>query len=302
MGMAPEVQTEIFRTKEFIAFSALSKRVLFQGHFDYTNSDAYSVLVQRFRPGKTHQFSFTTRRRDGGTSQTWSNNSFAFQRPHHVDPNWKVDCDQSLLSALLKLPDKDKNIYEAILEFNSANTDSSEVPVHVEVVMCKSAFEWLLHIDSNRESFIKALKKILPQDEEQTLNGPLADKWRNRWKLKNGVPRLINAWAAEFCVIRGAAAHGSERPKNFVWGELQHLAFASILFPLLTKKTLEDKHLYKMSDVDHEHLRLIERYLLIDPFSPEARDKEGSHAWAEIHSEARYRMISLGLRDFPLLD
>jgi hypothetical protein len=151
MPLSEELASELFRIRNLIAFSALSKRRLFRGHSGYCNSHTYSLVLQRFNPGGTGTFAFDTRRRDGATSHMWGSDEFAFHRPNHVDYNPKIALDEKLLTALLSLPTPHR-AYEAIVEFNAANTDSSDVPCHVEVVMCKSAFEWLLKIGTGADA------------------------------------------------------------------------------------------------------------------------------------------------------
>lgn len=292
MKLTPEILEKLFRAKEILAYAALSNRVLLCGHFDYTNSDAYALVVQRYKPGETRIFSFNTRRRDGGATHIWSSGAFSFHRPNHVDSSWKVAVDELLVKTLLELPSKEEGIYEAIVEFNSANTDSSNVPDHVEVVMCKSAFEWLLEIDEKRGSFFKTLNLLLPEDGAIVGSGPLTTKWLERWKPDDS--RILLAWAMDFCAVRGSAAHGKEKPNSFVWGNAQHLAFISILFPLLLKKVLANKGLIALSDHDEEHLRHVEGYLQHDPFSPEALDAEERHAWAEVRQRSRMKVFAKG--------
>jgi hypothetical protein len=53
------------RARELIAFAALTKRRLFRQHFDYCNYHTYSLIVQRYAPGKADRFVFNSRRRDG---------------------------------------------------------------------------------------------------------------------------------------------------------------------------------------------------------------------------------------------
>jgi len=114
----------LFLTRQAIGFSALSKRSLFRGHFDYCNYDTYSLVVQRYQQGSNAgMFSFNTRRRDGSTGHMWSSDEFAFHRPNHVDGRAKFDLDRPLLEALLTLGDAAPALLEAMREFNSANTD-----------------------------------------------------------------------------------------------------------------------------------------------------------------------------------
>lgn len=295
MDVTPEILETLYRAKEILAFSAISKRALFHGHFDYTNSDAYILIVQRYKPGEARKVSFTTRRRDGGATQLWSNGEFAFQRPGHVDSNWKLNVDTKLTEALLNLSPEEKGIYESILEFNAANTDSSAVPPHVEVVMCKTALEWLLGIDEHRVSLTKELTRLLPVTDDLEVAGSYFEKWLNRWKSPD--LRAISAWAYDFCAVRGSAAHGKETPLSFVWGDKQHLAFVSILFPLLVKKVLSDTGSYALTEEDSDHICCFEGYLQYDPFSSDSVNEEGLHSWAEVRSMSRMKGLSKHLSE-----
>lgn len=284
MGMpaSPRTIKRLFAVRDLITFSALSRRRLFT-HLEYTNSHAYSLVVQRFEPGYAGTFAFITRRRDGGTNQLWGSDEFAFHIPHHVRADSRMALERDLLSALLKLPRSLSHINEAIREYNAANTDSLDVPEHVEMVMMKSAFEWLLSINENAKEFQRALADSLNDlHPKQKPTGPLARKWRER------VPnvRAIEAWARDFCAVRGMAAHGRQRigKGRSVLSATSHLAFASMLFPLLVKKTLRDAGLFKMDEFDAERLRAIDSYLMHDPFA--RRDRRSKHPWAETETKA----------------
>jgi len=273
----------LFQARELIAFSALSKRRLFRGHFDYCNYQTYTLVVQRYKPGNADRFVFNTRRRDGETSHMWASDKFAHYRPSHVQAHAKCDLDKPLLEALMKLP-QELPVHEAIREFNAANTDSDDVPEHVEVVMVKSAFEWLLGINTGVDEFVEALDTLLsPVLADPSADGPMAERWRNR-KGK----RPLECWARDFCDVRGAAAHGERNKARFVWQANRHLAFASIFFPLAVKKRLADDGLLVLDESDREHLQHIEQLLMVDPFSPESLRlmDENAHPWAEIYYEA----------------
>jgi hypothetical protein len=279
----PEIVSSLFRVKNLVAFSALSHRTLFERHTGYCNYDTYTLVVQRFHPGEAGTFAFDTRRRDGRTSQLWSSNEFAFHRPNHVTGNNRIALDQPLLFSLLSLPDSHKAMYESLVEFNAANTDSPDVPSHVEIVMCKSAFEWLLEIDENSNNFIKALSKRLDGIKASPCEGPIKNKWKNRWP---DATHPLLAWAKEFCAVRGSSAHGTSRKSgNYVWQIHQHLAFVAILFPLLFKKVLADDGLLVMDNYDLEKLRRIDSFLVHDPFDFDWNSQH-QHPWAEIKNQA----------------
>lgn len=281
MPLSEKNASALFRIRDLVAFSALSQRRLFRGHFDYCNSYTYSLVLQRFRPGDPGTFAFDTRRRDGATSHMWGTDEFAFHRPIHVDYNPKVVLDEKLLTSLLSLPTTHR-AHEAIAEFNAANTDSSDVPGHVELVMSKSAFEWLLQIGTSADALVHALANRLKDIEPALFNGPLKSNWERRWQHQ---PRPLLAWAKDFCAARGVSAHGASRTP-FVWGQHQHLAFISIFFPLLLKVVLAQEGFLEMEARDLEHLRRVEQYLMYDPFVREW-DEEDTHPWADVAINAR---------------
>ena len=295
---AQGVLPALFQARNAIAFAALSQRRLFRQHFDYCNYDTYSLVVQRYAPGDARTFSFSTRRRDGGASHLWSSDEFAFHRPNHVDLNSRLSVDEPLLATLLSISDPNSSLLEAVVEFNCANTDSPDVPVHVEVVMVKSAFEWLLGIGERVNDFVEALKGCLNDTQpiaprEGPRDGPLKSRWRS---ARPRATRPLEAWAMEFCDIRGASAHGVSRTASrFVWTAHTHLAFASLLFPLLFKKVASQAGLFKLDDYDVERLRRIDAYLLHDPFVFDWMADETTHPWAEIDINA---MISAKVRHF----
>jgi hypothetical protein len=281
------VMARLFRARIAIAFAALADRRLFLPHFDYCCYDTFSLVVQRYQTNGNGIFSFGTRRRDGVARHMWGAEEFAFQRPAHVDSRARAKFDHDLAQRLFEMPQSDAGLFEALREFNSANTDSSDVPEHVEIVMVKAAFEWLLHIDQNAMSFVRALESMLPAaDCEPTESGPLEEAWRTRFRKAS---RPLNAWAQEFCDIRGAAAHGMDRKApRFVWKAHTHLAFASVLFPLLVKKRLANSGNWTMSALDAARLRRIDSYLMHDPFTHDHWASDDSNPWSELDMQVRF--------------
>ncbi|ALL68237.1 hypothetical protein K788_00003715 [Paraburkholderia caribensis MBA4] len=286
MDVTDEQLTQLFRIRHLLGFSALAHRELFH-HSGYSNFDTYVLVVQRFKPNEPSTFSFSVRRRDGQSTHFWGSDEFAFHRPTHVDAGAKIVFDEALLAALLELPDSHEHIYEAIVEFNLANTDSADVPDHVEVVMCKSAFEWLLQIDSNVKSFEVALEAGLSGIDFQPSEGPFIAKWSTRWPKSLN---LLGAWVRDFCAVRGTSAHGAKKT-DFVWTSRRHLAFIAIFFPLLVKKVLADEGLMTLADEDIERLRHIHAYLAHDPFDFDWHSG-ASHPWSEARSQETIAMLA----------
>jgi len=294
-GMEMDAATvqRLYRVRDILAFSALSNRRLFQAHENYVNTDAFTLIIQNFTPGEAHYFAYGTRRRDGATSNFWTNSEFSFQRPLHVSTGVRPDVDTELAQALMALPKEDP-ILEAVREFNAGNTDSDRVPVHVELVMVKTALEWLLGIDEKRVSLTKALLARFPKSAAATPHGPLTARWMQETPTDD---RLLAAWALDFCKVRNSSAHGSGQrgAPRLVWDHDRHLAFASIFFPLAVKKVLAERTVYVPTERDHDEFNHIEDFLAIDPFGPEVRPRWPP--WAEVQSKIRGLGFGRSLRN-----
>jgi hypothetical protein len=276
---------DLFRARELMAFAALAERRLFRGHMDYCNFDTYAFVIQNYHAGGTGAFSFSTRRRDGGAQYLWDADEFTFLKPLHVEANAKLKLDEPFLAGLFNADDADKLPYGAIVEFNRANTDSQDVPTHTETVLTKSAFEYLFGIGQGVNEFADALRRAVPvRDLETKFEGPLEKRWNG---ARPKAARPLEAWAREFCDVRGGAAHGKKRGgARFVWSEEAHLAFASIFFPLLVKQRLAQECFLGITERDAIELELIEAYLMHDPFEPRPRSEQAhEHPWSRVYSE-----------------
>lgn len=292
LGQDADEQTRrrMFRVRELVALSALADRRLFRGHFDYCNFDTYAFVIQNYLPDNSGAFSFTTRHRDGNASRMWRSEEFAFVMPLHVESKATMKVDIALLGALLKADESDHLPYEAIVEFNRANTDSDDIPTHIEIVLAKSAFEYLFGISQNVNEFLDELRKAIPdRGPATTFDGPLAQRWK---EARPRATRPLEAWAREFCDIRGGAAHGKPRSSSrFVWSEEAHLAFTSILFPLLIKQRLASEGLFAINERDALELAWIEDYLMHDPFAIRSEEEDHEHPWSAVYSNNVLREI-----------
>jgi len=275
----------LLRTKELIAFSALSHRRLFRNRLSYTNYDSYYMVVQKYDSDSPNTFAFPTRHRHGVAWSLWSSDCFAFTRPNHVDNDHHIAFDRPLMEALLKLDSSHERLFEALIEFNSANSDSFTIPEHVELVMMKSAFEGLLDVNQRADEFARALLDLL-----RDILPPYEDKSnKSVWMRSPAAERPIGAWAREFSAIRGSAAHGKQRRRiDSVWQAHSHLAFASLLFPLLVKKKLTDMQLMELDPHDQDKLIRIEQYIASDPFN---HNRTKTHPWVEIDAAASFSSI-----------
>ena len=287
MEIDGESMDKLFNASAILAFSALASRVLFQSHFGYVNSHSYLLIIQSFLPGDAGAFVFNARRREGYSSHYWSSKEFAFQRPNHVSDGHRADPQQPLAEALFQLPVVDP-VLEAIKEFNAANTDSGDVPAHVELVMTKSAFEWLLLINSKKGSFLKALEALVPTPRGGKDETPVRKQWLSRWTPTGD--RLLLAWASDFCALRGESAHGSTGAP-VLWDAKKHMAFCAIFLPLAVKLVLAKRKLLTLSQDDLALLDRVEDFLLYDPFESTDKDQFVS-AWSKVHTRIRMGVIA----------
>jgi hypothetical protein len=274
--------------------AGLTSRRLFRQHFDYCNFDTFQLVIQRFTEESAGSFSFTTRRRDGVLSHIWDAEGFVWRRPPHVPSHFRMTADQALYAEeLLAACARDSNLAEALDEFVLANSDSSDVPLHAEVVMVKSAFEWLYSINESVEEFVRALTAdvgdlLAVRDE---IPGRIQDHWTG---VSPKATRPFTAWAREFCSLRGAAAHGKDvRHARFRWPPEAHLAFASCLFPLLIRCRLRRNGDLPDDAYDRARVRYIEHLLVPDLFAD--RGNEG-HPWSEFEMRCRSAQLEEQLR------
>jgi len=286
---------ELFQMRDFIGMAALAHRGFFS-HFQYCNFDTYHLVVQRFTKSSAGKQAVRSRRRDGGTLAYWSAKDFAFHRPMHVDARASVDADEALLNALLNLPAGNASALEAVREFAYANTDSPDVMPHVELIMMKSAFEWLLDSGSDIQRFRKALAAAvagIKRIEDKDVTGPLKGAWQKAWPKADN---LLDAWAMEFHALRGSSAHGAQRKiSKFIWPVHTHLLFAALLFPLLLKLWCKEKGIYRVNVQDQETLKRIGEYIAVDPMDlkySEDNDEELENPWQVLNDKCRLPLLA----------
>ncbi|MGH7584176.1 MAG: hypothetical protein ACREL5_13220, partial [Gemmatimonadales bacterium] len=210
----------------------------------------------------------------------------------------RVNLDHAFLGAMLQADEAGTLPYEAIVEFNRANTDSLDVPTHTEIVLTKSAFEYLFGIGQRVEEFVDALRAVMPERQGgDAPKGPLEQRWR---EARPRASRPLEAWAREFCDVRGSAAHGQRRSgERFLWSENGHLAFASILFPLALKQRVQGPA-YPLRERDAVELERIEDYLMYDPF---AGQDPVNHPWNRVYGRVLGELMERGLRrEFEKVD
>jgi len=217
------------------------------------------LVIQDFS-SEENGVTIVTRRRDGSTRHYWSGDSYRVQKPDHIHLGPKR-IDRSLLECLLKLRDAIdwQRIYEAILGFNLANTDSSDISEHIEAVLTIGAFERLFDLRHGKEdeltqAFSAGLKPTKDRHPSACarLSGAI-----HRFKTSSCIREM---WIRDFFRLRNNLAHGMfESRYQPVWSLQNHLLLASFVFPLSLKSHLQAIGAYTLTENDQRDIDMFEQ-------------------------------------------
>ena len=239
---------------ELIAFCGLGSRDFFKNGVNYCNKDNFQL--KRFSITENQiAYKKITRRRDGATANGISANKFRENKPEHVILS-VVNLDKELLNSLVEAQSNLHasiwdNIFEGILNFNLANTDSSSITINIELVFLVSGFERLLNSKHGKEDdlankFIKAFETF------QTIE--IKDCVRcnaNTLKRFTKCKSVREIWIRDLFRLRGDLAHGKIiKNSTSVWSINEHLVLGSFIFPLVAKILLNKLNVYNLSKND----------------------------------------------------
>jgi len=277
------------------AFSALAARTFFDT--GYANTDCYRLVIQAFR-AESRSVAVESRRRDGSTVSLHPAGSFTESRPHHVSIT-ATKVDQHLLLGLLNARargDWDR-YYEAIANFNLANTDSQQIPIHTEAVLLIGALQRALNCRSSDvnelcERLHDLFKPSAPKSPT-TCRATSPDPGVMA-KFQRG-PSVTDGWIRDFCALRGNLAHGRLTPVYpSIWNVHEHLLLGAFLFPLVVKLVLAREGLYSLTETDRVDIDLFEELACVRHFD---RDyTPGATApWREIRNPLRMAIRTLRL-------
>ncbi|MBD9471247.1 hypothetical protein IB230_19510 [Pseudoxanthomonas sp. PXM01] len=270
-----QIIDRLAQAREALCFGALSRRRLFCPNSVYCNSDNFRLVIAPL----SRSVAYSARRRDGYSLNGWGEGEFSFSCPLHVHKE-VIEVEAKLVKLIMSSPST--RWLDSVLEFNLANTDSQDAGLHAEMVMMKSAFERLLKINVTVDAFSDALELHLrPLLAQQPDDGDMRKRWD---EIRPRSPTLMDAWARDFCAARGSAAHGGKRSAvPLGWSLAAHLAYASVLFPLLLKVLAHGEREYTLTDNDIRRVHFLEHYLAYQPFFPTTSIRQShDHPWFRI--------------------
>jgi hypothetical protein len=284
--LSEDESNAVFAFSELLAAAGLSKREFFQGAFGYCNRDVFRVVIQSFndpRGGTTQRI----RRRDGITTNYTSRDAFRVRKPDYISAPFGPAIDLPLLRAFAvaqsDMSDAEwEAVFEAIISFNSANTDSPFVSVQAEVVAMNGAFERLFDLRAGRENELADAFSTILQPAENTAPGDCerfaSPDFLSRFRRS---ATIRDMWIRDFFRTRGSLAHGRlETTHPSLWNIHDHLLLASFVFPLVLKLHLSSKGYYELTWLDEVHVDAFER-LACEEHCIE-REDEAEWPWRKI--------------------
>ncbi len=282
--VSQEKAGECFVFRDIAACSALGKREFFGFGFPYWNSAHFEMVIQKLTDS-SGPIAVTSRRRDGRGTNI---DDYSFRRPFQVNGNVGVGLDIDLVKALLAAKDKSsvwREYYDAISNFNQANTDSDQATEAQEAVMLVGAFQRLLRCTGSGEKdlttrLIKIFKPFIHLEIGKS------EKIQSFTHYQVKAPTIIGAWISDFFRLRGENAHGKRLPRGpLVWASMEHLLLSSFLFPRLLKLKLQEDGYYKLTDDDEADLMAFEP--LSDAKCLEKTVDGKGWVWSEVFRKVR---------------
>lgn len=285
---------ELFIYREIVALAALSKRTYF-AHWNYCSSDNLKLVVQRYQSPVTSP-AVSTRRRDGDLLQGFSPGLFKERCPTHVSPITNLPLDNDLIVALLKVYEIGEefwiDIYDSILNFNLANTDSSDFRPQIELVLVTSALERLFGLIQGKEDALtKEVTQLLNNAFPELKNLP-----ENKVLKKDlaGYKSIREAWVRDLFRLRNRYAHGRTQTKyDYSWSTQEHLLLLAYIYPLLLKLVLQAKGFYSLNDNDNRDIFTFDYLLNLNGTLRSKPNDPHSFIWDEVIGKARWAWISV---------
>lgn len=294
--LTADERDELFAFTELLALAGLASRDFFGHGFPYVNRDDFMLIIQSFSD-PAGGVAYDARRRDGSTKGYIPRGSYRVQAPLYVNDSTLAEPDMALLDSLLGFRAQNEwpQYWEAILMFNHANTDSSQVPDHQEAVMMVGAFEMLLGLRSGKEHELAEAfhhgfspQRDLTVDKCARLSSPPA--LLERYKKNRSVRE---AWIRDFFRMRGALSHGATKPQApSAWSLREHLLLGAYAFPQLVKLALASRKFYVLTKDDRFDVEVFEELVcspnLFAQVSGRGQAKEWP--WDQIRREGGWRI------------
>lgn len=188
---------------------------------------------------------------------------------------------------------EDRPLLESIFLFLQANTDSSDVTLHSELVLICGAIESVLGIKNGNtgelvKAFLSTVERVLIFDSEiqNCIKFQEAIKTKTHHKANN----VREVWIKDFYITRGDIAHGRKVPQYIsLWSMQEHVILASEIYPLLLKLKLQELGLYSFTEDDFERLFFFDhRISLVSIMKIAEEHRMPVYGWDKAIEDERY--------------
>lgn len=250
---------DLFRLRDAMSFVGLEQRTFFDLVPPYVNDHSFRLVVQGYEAGKGGAF-VEARRRDGRQRIIVDEAVLQERTPYHVSANVEPRLDFELVDTISECLIENASAFEWLLDaielFCLANTDSSDVQRHAELVLTSSAIQRALGVSKKSklkqigQELAAALDHVVPAQRSPTdSKKPLT---KTELAAKGG---LREVWFADFYKARGMVAHGRTTPVGRVhWSIEEHLLLSSYIFPLLVLARLDALGVRALTDEERERI------------------------------------------------
>lgn len=288
-----------FRTR--LTCAVLAARRFFS--YRYANSDNIRLVIQGFVPDRPGAALVQHRRRDGFTQLIIPKGRLSVPKPEHVSDRCELprDLDSALLTALESAAAGGTpswpRLAEAIRLFIGANTDSSQVDMHAELIDVMSAFSRVADAWDDKGT-VRGFLGMLPRPAERATRDPGPKRFTPALERALAKGESVRAvWLKDAYVLRSQFGHGRVENPDFksVWNEREHLLLSAVAFPLYVKAVLAKEGLYSMTDVDEAVNIAFDELATLDPFA--ASDEDEPSQWNEVLSRARFWQLAASFGD-----
>lgn len=258
-------RADMFDLAMAVAFQALARRELCgRWGTEYTNSDAFRLVIQGFREGDPGTVAIAARRRGGQVLAGYMRGTFQVHKPLHVDLLRHHKPDSGLVESILRaLKSEDGTQYgECIYSFSTANTDSDQVRVQHEIVSLVGAFERLVDESGQGDRLARAVVDLLrpyfSADRPHHLSRmsrfeAMHGSWKNGQRIISSC--VVEAWVRDLYRTRNAFGHGRRvHDKESLWSPQGHLLLGAHLFPLAVLVRLANDGHYTLTEKDKSRI------------------------------------------------
>ena len=272
---------------EVVAFAGLAQRKFFLGHSSYTCRRHFDLHVE---PIEAIALRHTHPRRDGSAVNIVPSRTSRIPRPPDLLPSDQRSVDAELARAMFAAAEENSawpDIYQGVVCFNLANTDSRIVAPTTELVLLVGALERLLGATGKERSLRrKFLELFKPTTRIKPSEAPRLQSARKR----ADVDSVGAAWIRDLYLLRNAHAHGRLRPQHeHSWTLREHLLLASAIMPPLVKSMLARSSHYSMTDWDKAELDVFEKRLSLPSYK--TPDDSNVSPWCAVMTEQLFEQV-----------